>query len=214
FGAEDIAQEVDVQDGVPALGAGFDHGVIHAYPGVIHQDVELAKVVHGALHKRGDFGFLLHVRFDKHDVATTGLNFCSDALTTLDITIGKSHLRPFGDEAPHGGLPNPRRPARDGGHSPTELSHRHALLCMMPDPVRTLALLVWRWPAMILASVGESHDLCHPRRAPTLSSTLRHRNHPPGAPAPARPRGQASWRVARWVWSPSHVSRAASAGRR
>ena len=110
---------------MPALGAGLDHGVIHAYPGVIHQNVELAKVVHGALHERGDFGFLLHVRFDEYGLSTTGRNLGSDALATLDITIGKGHLRPFGDEAPHGGLTNPRRPARDGSHFPTELSHRH-----------------------------------------------------------------------------------------
>src|SRR5439155_15656728 len=89
FGAEDIAQEVDAQDGVPALGGSLDHGVIHAYPSVIHQNVELAKVVHGALYERGDFGFLLHVRFDEHDVAATGRNLGGDALTTLDITICK-----------------------------------------------------------------------------------------------------------------------------
>jgi len=63
--------------------------VIHAYPGVIHQNVELAKAVHGALHEGGDFGFLLYVRFDEHGLAATGLNLCGDALATLDITIGK-----------------------------------------------------------------------------------------------------------------------------
>src|SRR5207245_2731307 len=124
FGTEDIAQEVDAQDGVPALSASLDHGVIHAYPSVIHQNVELTKVVHSALNERGDFGFLLHVRFDEHDVAATGLNLGGDVLAALDITIGKGHLRPFSDEAPHSGLTNPRRPARDGGHFPTELSHR------------------------------------------------------------------------------------------
>jgi hypothetical protein len=113
--------------------------VIHAYPGVINQNVELPKVVYGAVHERSDLGFLLHVRFDEHDVATMGLNLGGDALAALDITVGKSHLRPFGDEAPHRGLPNPRRAARDGGHFPPELSHRHSpLVCVMPDPVRTL----------------------------------------------------------------------------
>src|SRR5262249_37444092 len=124
FGTEDIAQEVDTQDGVPALGAGLDDGVIHANPGVIHQNVELAKVVHGALDERGDFGFLLHVRFDEHDVAAAGRNLGGDMLATRDIPIGKGHLRAFSDEAPYGGLANPRCPARDSGHFPPELSHR------------------------------------------------------------------------------------------
>ena len=65
------------------------------------------------------------MRFDEHGLAATGLKICGDALATLDITIGKGHLRPFGDEAPHGGLTNPRRPARDGGNFPTALAHRH-----------------------------------------------------------------------------------------
>lgn len=63
-------------------------------------------MVHGALNESSDLRFLLHVRFDEHDVAATGLNLCSDALPTLDIPIGKGHLRPFGDKAPHRGLTN------------------------------------------------------------------------------------------------------------
>jgi hypothetical protein len=47
------------------------------------------------------------VRFDEHGCAATGLNLGGDALAPLDIPVGKGHLRPFGDEAPHGGLPNP-----------------------------------------------------------------------------------------------------------
>jgi hypothetical protein len=39
------------------------------------------------------------------------------------------------------------------------------LLCVILDPVRTLALLVRRWSAMIRASGGQSHDLRHRRRA-------------------------------------------------
>jgi hypothetical protein len=72
------------------------------------------------------------MRFDEHDVAATGFNLGGDALATLDITIGKGYLRPFGDEAPHGRLTNPRSPTSDGGNFPTELSHRHyppTMLC-------------------------------------------------------------------------------------
>jgi len=46
----------------------------------------------------------------------------------------------------------------------------------MPDPVRTLALLVRRWSTMIRASVEQSHGLCHRRRA-----------HPVVHPAPPEP---------------------------
>src|SRR5262249_17387610 len=87
----------------------------------------------------------------EHDVAATGLNLCGDALATLNITISKGHLRPFGDEAPHGGLTNPRRPASDGGHFPTELSHRYHPLVRVTDSCRswrcwccTGARLYWR----------------------------------------------------------------------
>jgi hypothetical protein len=154
-------------------------------------------VVHGALHERGDFGFLLHVRFDEYDVAATGLNLGGDALAALDIPIGEGYVRSFGDEAPHRGLPNPRRSARDGGHFPTQLSHRHCplLLCVMPDPVRTLALLVWCWSTMIRARVGPSHGLCHRQRALTLSSTLRYRS-PPRCASTCEATGQAAWRGA------------------
>jgi hypothetical protein len=64
-------------------------------------------VIHGALHEGGDCGFLLYVRLDEHGLAATGLNLCGDALAALDITIGKGHLCPFGDETPHSGLTNP-----------------------------------------------------------------------------------------------------------
>jgi hypothetical protein len=137
------------------------------------------------------------VRFDEHDVAATGLNLGGDTLAALDIPIGKGHLRSFGDEAPHGGLPNPRRSARDGSHFPTQLSHRPfpLLLCVMPEPVRTLALLVRCWSARIRARGGPSHGLCHRPRALTLSSTLRHRS-PPRCASTCEATGQAAWRGA------------------
>jgi len=111
--------------------------VIHAYPSVIHQNVELAKVVHGALYERGDFGFLLHVRFDEHDVAATSRDLCGDALATLDITIGKDTCAPSAIKRRTVASPIPDAPPVTAATLPLSCPIDTILRCVVSDLVRT-----------------------------------------------------------------------------
>ena len=106
--------------------------MIHAYPGSnIHQHVELAEVVHGTLNERGNFSFLLHVRFDEHDVAATGRNLGGDTLATLDITIGKATCAPSAMKRRTVASPIPDAPPVTAATFPLSCPIDPILLCVV-----------------------------------------------------------------------------------
>ena len=133
--------------------------------GVVHQNVELAKVLHGALNEGGDAACCS--TYVSTNTAWPPLASISAATRWPRSTSRSARATcAFSDETPHGGLTNPDAPPVTAATLPLSCPIDPILRCVIPDLVRTLALLARRWSAIILASIGKSNSLFPPPARP------------------------------------------------
>ena len=96
--------QVGIDDVAPFLGGDFGRGLVDRDAGVIHENVETAKLVHGRLDHVQDVGFLGHVGWADEGGAALLVEFGGELFKFVLAACGQHGLDAFGGQPARNGL--------------------------------------------------------------------------------------------------------------